>query len=92
MLPTSACCSKLIASPYRSNSRFRTVSEETGSLSVAQRGVLHRDLDGDGVRRLLEASLIAKDDEEFSETAKLLAESPQENADEGAEGAEGGQL
>lgn len=52
------------------------VSEETGTLSIAQRGILHRDLDCDGLRRLLETLLVEKDDEEFSETAKLLAETP----------------
>ena len=50
------------------------VSEETGSISIAQRGALTRDLDGDGLRQLLEKLLVEKDEEEFSETAKLLAE------------------
>jgi len=50
------------------------VSEETGAISIARRGELHRDLDGDGLRDLLEKLLVDKDDEEFSETAKLLAD------------------
>lgn len=55
------------------------VSEETGSISIAQRGTLHRDLDGESLRRLLDTLLVEKDDEEFSETAKLLAETPAES-------------
>ena len=50
------------------------VSEETGSISIAQRGALTRDVSGDDLRRLLEKLLVYKDEEEFSETAKLLAE------------------
>ncbi len=50
------------------------VSEETGAISIAMRGVLHRDLNGDSLRELLEKLLVDKDDEEFTETAKLLAE------------------
>lgn len=64
------------------------VSEETGALSIAQRGTLHRDLDGDGLRRLLEALLVDKDEEEFSETAKLLAETPAEALPENADAGE----
>jgi len=56
------------------------VSEETGSVSIAQRGILHRDLDGESLRRLLETLLVDKDDEEFSETAKLLAEPSSDSA------------
>ena len=50
------------------------VSEETGSISIAQRGALTRDVSCDDLRRLLEKLLVYKDDEEFSETAKLLAD------------------
>ena len=69
------------------------VSEETGAISIAHRGALHRDLDGDGLRRLLEKLLVDKDDEEFSETAKLLAEpgadaEPESDAEETREAGE----
>ena len=57
------------------------VSEETGAISIAQRGALHRDLDGKGLQALLERLLVDKDEEEFSETAKLLAEPSQESVD-----------
>ena len=50
------------------------VSEETGSISIAQRGALTRDLTGDDLRSLLENLLVYKDEEEFTETAKLLAD------------------
>lgn len=62
------------------------VSEETGAISIAQRGALHRDLDGKGLQALLERLLVDKDEEEFSETAKLLAEPSQ---DPGADAAAG---
>ena len=58
------------------------VSEETGAISIAHRGVLHRDLDGKGLHSLLEKLLVDKDEEEFSETAKLLAEPSQESGDD----------
>ena len=61
------------------------VSEETGGLSIAHRGVLHRDLDGEGLRRLLYTLLVDKDYEEFSETAKLLAETRSESEAENVE-------
>ncbi len=61
------------------------VSEETGTISIAQRGVLHRDLSGDELRRMLETLLVDKDDEEFSETAKLLAEPPPGGGSNGGE-------
>ena len=50
------------------------VSEETGAISIAHHGVPHRDLNGDSLRKFLEKLLVEHDDEEFSETAKLLAE------------------
>ena len=52
------------------------VSEETGAISIAARGVLHRDLDGSGLRQMLVTLLVERDEDEFSETAKLLAETP----------------
>ena len=58
------------------------VSEETGSISIAQRGSLTRDVSGDDLRRLLENLLVYKDEEEFSETAKLLADPTVEAAGE----------
>ena len=57
------------------------VSEETGAISIAMRGVLHRDLDGNAVNRMLGA-LLTGDEEEFSETAKLLAADPGTAADD----------
>jgi len=51
------------------------VSEETGTISIAQRGVLHRDLDENALRSMLVKLLVERDDDEFSETAKMLAES-----------------
>lgn len=65
------------------------VSEETGSISIAQRGTLTRDVSGDDLRRLLEKLLVYKDEEEFSETAKLLAD-PVYDPDSGGE-KDGGQ-
>lgn len=50
------------------------VSEETGTISIASRGALHRDLDADSLRRMLEKLLVERDEDEFSETAKMLAE------------------
>ena len=57
------------------------VSEETGTISIALRGVLHRDLDNEALRRMLVTLLVDRDEDEFSETAKMLAESPV-NSDE----------
>ena len=57
------------------------VSEETGSMSIAQRGVLTRDVSGDELRRLLEKLLVYKDEEEFTETAKLIADPAAEAAE-----------
>ena len=67
------------------------VSEETGTISIANRGVLHRDLDGDGLRRMLVTLLVERDEDEFSETAKLLAETPAENGSGAAGKGEGGE-
>ena len=50
------------------------VSEETGTISIARRGVLHRDLDGDALHSMLVKLLVERDEDEFSETAKLIAE------------------
>ena len=67
------------------------VSEETGTISIALRGALHRDLNGSALRRMLETLLVERDDEEFSETAKLLAETPHgASSDEASSGNEGG--
>ena len=49
------------------------VSEETGTISIARRGVLHRDIDGDCLRRMLEKLLIG-DDDEFLEIEKMRNE------------------
>jgi len=50
------------------------VSEETGTISITHRGVLHRDLTSDDLAELLEKLLVFKDEEEFTETAMLLNE------------------
>ncbi len=58
------------------------VSEETGAISLAQRGVLTRDVSGDDLRRLLEKLVVYKDEEEFTETAKLIADPEAESKPE----------
>jgi diadenylate cyclase len=50
------------------------VSEETGSISVAYRGTLRRDLTARDLENLLEKLLILKDDLEFSEAVKIIDE------------------
>ena len=57
------------------------VSEETGSMSIAQRGTLTRDVNGGELHRLLEKLLVYKDEEEFAETAKLIADPAVEAAE-----------
>ena len=61
------------------------VSEETGTISIARRGVLHRDLDADSMRTMLVKLLVERDEDEFSETAKLFAETsaPQQSGNAG---------
>lgn len=56
------------------------VSEETGTISIAYRGTLHRDLSARDLENLLEKLLILKDDLELSEAVKII--------DEGAENTE----
>ena len=48
------------------------VSEETGTISITYRGVIHRDLTSDDLESLLEKLLILKDDLELSEAVKML--------------------
>jgi len=67
------------------------VSEETGTISIALRGVLHRDLDNDALRRMLVTLLVDRDEDEFSETAKMLAESPVNAGDGDSAKDEGGE-
>ena len=63
------------------------VSEETGTISIALRGALHRDLDAESLRSMLVKLLVERDEDEFSETAKLLAESANRSLDDtGREG------
>lgn len=50
------------------------VSEETGAVSIAYRGTLHRDLTARDVENMLEKLLILKDDLELSEAVKILDE------------------
>ena len=66
------------------------VSEETGTISIALRGVLHRDLNGNALRRMLERLLVERDDEEFSETAKMLAETSSNSGEDTSDGNGGG--
>ena len=62
------------------------VSEETGTISIALRGSLHRDLDADSLRSMLVKLLVERDEDEFSETAKLLAESANRSLDDTGKG------
>ena len=50
------------------------VSEETGTISITYRGVIHRDLSSRDLENLLEKLLILKDDLELSEAVKMLDE------------------
>ena len=50
------------------------VSEETGTISITYRGVIHRDLTSHDLENLLENLLILKDDLELSEAVKMLDE------------------
>ena len=58
------------------------VSEETGTISIALRGMLHRDLEAESLRSMLVKLLVERDEDEFSETAKLLAESANRSLDD----------
>ena len=51
------------------------VSEETGTISITYRGVIHRDLASRDLESLLEKLLILNDDLELLEAVKLLDES-----------------
>lgn len=48
------------------------VSEETGCISLTYRGVINRDLTSQELESMLEKLLILKDDNEASETAKIM--------------------
>lgn len=50
------------------------VSEETGTISITYRGVIHRDLSSHDLENLLEKLIILKDDLELSEAVKMLDE------------------
>ncbi|MBQ9500636.1 MAG: diadenylate cyclase CdaA [Lentisphaeria bacterium] len=50
------------------------VSEETGFISLAYRGIFHRDTDPAELQKLLEQLVVLKDDGELSETVKMLGE------------------
>ena len=51
------------------------VSEETGAISVACRGVLHRDLTGEELANYLEKLIILEqDDTDLAETVQMLEE------------------
>ncbi|MBQ7207602.1 MAG: diadenylate cyclase CdaA [Lentisphaeria bacterium] len=59
------------------------VSEETGFISLAYRGIFHRDTTPEELQELLEQLVVLKDDGELSETVKMLEE--RENVPEKAE-------
>ena len=50
------------------------VSEETGFISLAYRGIFHRDTSPEELQELLEQLVVLKDDGELSETVKMLEE------------------
>jgi len=50
------------------------VSEETGFISLAYRGIFHRDTDPAELQELLEQLVVLEDDGELSETVKMLGE------------------
>jgi len=54
------------------------VSEETGTISIAHRGVLHRELAIPQLEQLLEKLIIQRDDGEFSEAMQLIEENEQQ--------------
>ena len=56
------------------------VSEETGLISLAYRGVFNRDIGPEELEEQLEQLIVMKDEGEFTETVKMLEE--QENASE----------
>ncbi|MBR7104089.1 MAG: diadenylate cyclase CdaA [Lentisphaeria bacterium] len=56
------------------------VSEETGFISLAYRGVFNRDIGPEELEEQLEQLIVMKDEGEFTETVKMLEE--QENASE----------
>ena len=57
------------------------VSEETGAISVACRGVLHRDLTGEELANYLEKLIILEqDDTDLAETVQMLEEQARERA------------
>ncbi len=61
------------------------VSEETGVISLAYRGVFHRDLGADELAELLEQLIVMKDDGELSETVKMLEEQDEAACDKSGE-------
>ncbi|MBQ7397062.1 MAG: diadenylate cyclase CdaA [Lentisphaeria bacterium] len=56
------------------------VSEETGTISITYRGVIHRDLTTGDLENLLEKMLILKDDLELSEAVKMLDENSESSS------------
>ena len=58
------------------------VSEETGTISITYRGVIHRDLTSRDLESLLEKLLILKDDLELSEAVKMLDENSENTGKE----------
>ena len=51
-----------------------TVSEETGAISIAYRGIFHRDLSIPQLEQLLEKLIIQRDDSEIQETVLMMEE------------------
>jgi diadenylate cyclase len=64
------------------------VSEETGTISITYRGVIHRDLTSDDLESLLEKVLILKDDLELSEAVKMLDDNGENTPEQSGENKE----
>jgi len=67
------------------------VSEETGTISIAVRGALHRELGGDALRDLLVKLLVERDEDEFAEAVKMNAENQSLRASSVADEGKGGE-
>lgn len=58
------------------------VSEETGSISIGQKGSFTRDLSGQDLERLLEKLIVNKDENEFNDTAQYIEQEESQEMDE----------
>ena len=50
------------------------VSEESGFISLAYRGIFHRDLSPEELENMLEQLVVMKDDGELNETVQMIEE------------------